>query len=317
VSFTQRNPARRRHGLLAVLLVGALSLASLPFARAAVAAHPASHAHVIAQINIGEKNFDEEYIIGDMYALLLAKAGFGTHLHVLGSNAPPFQKALLNGQLDLYPEYTGTGLTVILNRPGIANATRAYDVVKNQYKKKFNLVWLEQAPMNDTNAVAVSQATATKYHLKTLSNLASVASQLSFAALPECNGRADCLGGLQNVYGIHFKNVTYVASTSLTLQALRAGQVDAAEIFGTSPAIKAFNLRTLTDNKAKVFPADHIAPVIRGSLLAKYPQIRTILNKLAPYLTTKAVIKLNAGFDLQHQDAMVLARQFLKSKHLL
>jgi osmoprotectant transport system substrate-binding protein len=303
--------------VLALSLVGALSVASLPFSRAAVAAHPATQSRALPTINIGEKNFDEEYIIGDMYSLLLNKAGFPTHLHVLGSNAPPFQKALLSGQLDLYPEYTGTGLTVILSRPGIANAATAYSVVKSQYKKKWNLIWLNQTPMNDTNAVAVTKATAAKYHLKNLSNLAKAASNLTFAALPECNGRADCLGGLQNVYGIHFKSVQYVASTSLTLSALKAGQVDAAEIFGTSPAIKADNLQTLADNKAKVFPADHIAPVVRGSILAKHPQIATILDKVAPYLTTKAVIRLNAGFDLQHQDAMALARQFLQSKHLL
>lgn len=312
-----RTLLRRRNGVLAALLVGAVALASLPFARAALAAHPASHAHAIATINIGEKNFDEEYIIGDMYSLLLQKAGFDTKLHVLGSNAPPFQKALLNGQLDLYPEYTGTGLVVILNRPGIANANRAYQVVKAQYKKKWNLVWLNQAPMNDTNAVAVAGATASKYNLKNLSSLARVASQLSFAALPECKDRPDCLGGLAKKYGIHFKNVTYVASTSLTLQALKAGQVDAAEIFGTSPAIKAFGLKNLPDNLQAVFPADHIAPVVRGSILKKYPQIATILNKVAKYLTNQAVINLNQGFDLQHKDALVLARQFLTSKGLL
>jgi osmoprotectant transport system substrate-binding protein len=308
-------PSRR--GITASLLVAALALASLPFARASLAAHPAGHAHAIATINIGEKNFDEEYIIGDMYALLLQKAGFDTKIHVLGSNAPPFQTALLHGQLDLYPEYTGTGLVVILKLPGIANATKAYNTVKSQYKKKFNLIWLNQAPMNDTNAVAVTQSTASKYNLQNLSSLSRVASQLSFAALAECNGRLDCLAGLQKYYGINFKNVTYVQSTSLTLQALRAGQVDAAEIFGTSPAIKAFGLKSLPDNLAKVFPADHIAPVVRGSILAKYPQIATILNKVAPYLTNKAVINFNAGFDLQHQDAMTLARQFLRSKHLL
>jgi len=312
-----RTTLRRRHGVLAALLVGAISVASLPFVSSAVAAHPATHARVTATINIGEKNFDEEYIIGDMYALLLGKAGFATRIHVLGSNAPQFQKALLNGQLDLYPEYTGTGLTVILKRPGIANAARAYTVVKKQYKSKFNLVWLAQAPMNDTNAVAVTGATASKYGLKNLSSLARAASQLSFAALPECKGRPDCLGGLASKYGIHFKSVTSVASTSLTLQALRAGQVDAAEIFGTSPAIKAFGLKILPDNLQKVFPADHIAPVVRGSILTKYPKISTILNKVEPYLTTKAVIRLNAGFDLQHQDAMALASQFLKSKGLL
>jgi osmoprotectant transport system substrate-binding protein len=298
-------------------MVAALAVTFLPFARSSFAAQPAAHSPVKALINIGAKNFDEEYIIADMYQLLLQKHGFQVKQHVLGSNAPPFQKALLRGQIDLYPEYTGTGLTVILGKKSVANPTKAYDIVKNQYQRRYHLTWLEQAPMNDTNAVAVTKATASKYGLKNLSSLGKVASKLKFAALPECKGRPDCLGGLQSVYGINFSSVTYVSSTTLTLQALRAGQVDAAEVFGTSPAIKAYGLVTLPDNKAKVFPADHIAPVVRNSVLAKYPVIRTTLNRLAPYLTNKVIIRLNAQFDLNHVDAMKLARQFLKSKHLL
>jgi osmoprotectant transport system substrate-binding protein len=301
----------------AALIAAALAVTFLPFARPSLAARPAAHPHTKALINIGAKNFDEEYIIADMYQLLLQKKGFQVKQHVLGSDAPPFQKALLRGQIDLYPEYTGTGLTVILGKPSIANPIKAYDTVKNLYQKKYHLTWLEQAPMNDTNAVAVTQATASKYHLTNLSSLAKVASKLKFAALPECKGRPDCLGGLQKVYGINFSNVTYVTSTTLTLQALRAGQVDAAEVFGTDGRIKAYGLVSLPDDKAKVFPADHIAPVVRNSILKKYPVIRATLNSVAPYLTNKAVIRLNQQFDLNHVDAMTLARQFLKSKHLI
>lgn len=307
---------RRRHAVTA-LLVGALTAASLPFAGSSLAARATTHPHVRALINIGAKNFDEEYIIADMYQLLLQRAGFQVKQHVLGSNAPPFQKALLRGQIDLYPEYTGTGLTVILNRPSIANPIRAYNLVKNQYQKRFHLTWLAQTPMNDTNAIAVTRATAAKYGLHNLSALARVANKLTFAALPECKGRPDCLGGLQRSYGINFKNVTYVGSTTLTLQALRAGQVDAAEVFGTDGRINAYGLVTLPDNRKSVFPADHIAPVVRDSILAKYPKIRPVLNSVARYLTNTAIIRLNARFDLQHVDAMVLARQFLRSKHLL
>src|SRR5579872_2577786 len=98
---------------------------AFPLTQHALAAKSSTHSSVKALINVGEKNFDEEYIIGDMYSLLLQKAGFRTQVHVLGSEAGPFQTAMLHGQLDLYPEYTGTGLISVLGLPGIANQTQA------------------------------------------------------------------------------------------------------------------------------------------------------------------------------------------------
>jgi osmoprotectant transport system substrate-binding protein len=308
---------RAARGGVAILLLAALSVASFPLARVTSAARPATHSAATVTLNIGEKNFDEEFIVGDIYALLLQKAGFKYKLHVLGSEPGPFQTAMLRGQLDLYPEYTGTGLVGVLGVPGIANQALAFKTVKRLYEKRYHFTWLQRAPMNDTNAVAVTSATASKYHLKTLSDLARVASQLSFIALPACQGRSDCLAGMQSAYGINFKNVTYVASTSLTTQALVGGQADAAELFSTSPVIKKDGLVVLADNKAKVFPADNLAPLIRDPVLRKYPKIAGILNKVEKYLTTQAVIGLNAKFDLLNQDALSIARKFLKSKHLL
>lgn len=312
---TVMSHGKGKRAILGAVMVGAMALVAVPIR--ANAAQPASHARATGTINIGAKNFDEEYITADIYQLLLQKAGFTVKQHVLGSEPQPFQKALLNGSLDLYPEYTGTGLVGILGKTGIVNPHKAYQTVKRLYEKKFHLTWLQQTPMNDSNAVAVTKATANKYHLKTLSNLAKVSKNLSFAALPPCKGRPDCLGGMQKQYGINFKNVTYVDSTTLTLQALKSGQADAAEVFGTDGRISAYGLVSLVDNKGKVFPADHIAPVVRDSTLKKYPQIRGILNKVAPLLTTKVVIQLNLQYDLHHVDAMKLATGFLKSHHLI
>ena len=312
---TRFGPVARR-GLIAGVLLVSIGLASAPFAQSGLAARPAAHTAAKANINVGTKNFGEEYVISDMYNLLLEKHGFHVgKTHDLATT-PVLQTALLRGQIDMYPEYTGTGQEVVLKRKGTANEAKEYASVKSGYEKKFHLTWLKDAPMNDTNGVAVTAATASKYGLHTLSDLAKVAGQLGFAGLPDCKDRADCLGGLQSVYGIHFKSITYVGSQPIMYKGLNDGTYDVIEVFTTDGPIKALNLRVLKDTKG-IFPADHIAPVIRDSVLHKYPQIAMILNPLTKYLTTVAVKKMNVQIVLNSADPLVVARAFLKSKHLL
>lgn len=308
---------QRQRGVVASLVLGAVALTALPFASPGLAAKPAAKPAALGTINIGTKNFGEEYVISDMYTLLLQKAGFTVNTHDLATTAI-LQPALLRGSIDLYPEYTGTGYNVVLKHAKIStNAVQTYDAVKAEYERKFHLTWLAQSPMNDTNDVAVTQATASKYRVHNLSQLARVAGQLSFAGLPDCKARPDCLGGLQNAYGIHFKSITYLGSQPLMYKGLSSGQFDAVEVFTTDGPIQANHLVVLADNKHAVFPADHIAPVVRDSLLSRYPQVRTILNRLPRYLTTKAVKKLNVQVVLNSADPLVTARAFLRSKHLI
>jgi osmoprotectant transport system substrate-binding protein len=267
-------------------------------------------------IKIGQKNFAEEEIIAAMYQLLLQKAGFSVSLHTI-AETPALQSALQRGDIDLYPEYTGTGL-IYMNHAGIVtDAVKAYDIVKAAYPTKYKETWLAQAPMNDTNGVAVTRATASKYHLSTLSDLARVSRQLTFADDPACKGRPDCLAGMQQAYGIHFKSVTDISSTPLRYSGLASGKFNAVECFTTDAPIEANHLVVLKDNKGKVFPADHIAPLVRNATLSKYPQIRRTLNKLAQYLTTPVMINLNGKVILKSKDPSAVARAFLKSKGLL
>jgi osmoprotectant transport system substrate-binding protein len=149
-----------------------------------------------------------------------------------------------------------------------------------------------------------------------LSNLAKPSGSLKFAALTACTGRMDCLEGLKKVYGINFKSVQSLDSQALIYSALTGGQADVAEVFGTDAQIKADNLVVLADNKG-IAPADHIAPVVRNSTLAKYKDIPSILNPLARYLTSSAMIKMNAQVGIQHANPLNVARAFLKSKHLI
>jgi len=301
-----------KRSLAAGLMLGALAATSAPASLSSMAARPATR----ATINVGTKNFAEEYVIADMYRLLLQKAGFNVPPYHDLAETPVLQSALLRGSIDLYPEYTGTGLEVVLKRTkSVTNAVQAYNMVKKGYRH-LHLTWLAQTPMNDTNGVGVSQSTASKYHLTTLSDLAKSASKLSFAADPACKDRPDCLGGMQSLYGIHFKSVAYVTSTPVRYKGLKDGTYDVIEVFTTDGPIKALNVKVLQDNK-QIFPADHIAPVVRDSILRKYPKIRGVLNKLAPYLTTAAVIKLNVQVVLNSKDPLAVARGFLKQHHLM
>jgi osmoprotectant transport system substrate-binding protein len=301
-----------RRGLIGGVLLAALSLSAALPAHSGLAARPAAK----GSISIGTKNFGEEYVISDMYRLLLEKHGYTVgKTHDLAQTSA-LQKALLRGDIDLYPEYTGTGLGEVLGRThAITNPTNAFNQVRSGYRK-FHLTWLAQSKMNDTNSVAVTSATAKKYGLHTLSDLAGKANQLSFAGLPDCKDRPDCLGGLKGVYHANFKKITFLTAQPVMYKELKAGNFDAIEVFTTDAPIKAFGLVVLKDNK-HIFPADHIAPVIRDSVLKQHPDIAGILNPLARYITTDAMIKMNVQVVLNGKDPMAVATAFLKSKKLI
>lgn len=317
---TLNRRSTRRLGPLGIVLIAAAILIVIIVVIIYLATRPSSHSAGSSgggkgTINLGVKNFAEEYIIADMYQMLLQKHGFSVAQHKLGTTQL-LQPALLRGNIDLYPEYTGTGLTVVLGYKGTSNAAQAYNTLKTQYEKKYHLSWLDQSPMNDTNGVAVTAATASKYHLTTLSDLGKASSQLTFAGLTDCQGRPDCLAGLQNVYGAKFKNVTLLGTQTLIYGTLKSGQADAIEVFTTDAPIKANNLQVLTDNKG-IFPADHIAPVVRDSVLTKYPEIRGDLNVLAPRITDTVMRRLNYQVYIKQMDPAVVAKNFLTSNHLI
>lgn len=309
---THNTPLFTRRGIVAALVLGGIALTAAPYAGTGIAAKPA----VKAKINIGTKNFGEEYVISDMYKLLLEKNGFNVGATHDLATTPVLQQALRKGQIDMYPEYTGTGLEVVLKDKGTANESKAYKIVSTQYKKKWNLIWLKASAFNDTNDVGVMKSTASQYHLKTISDLAKASKNLNFAALPDCKDRPDCLGGLKSVYKANFKNIAYVDSQPVMYKGLKDGTYDAIEVFTTDGPIQALKVTVLKDNKG-IFPADHVAPVVRGTILKKYPKIKTILNKLASKLTLSKMISLNVQVVVQGKDHLTVARNFLKANHLL
>ncbi|MDP9018421.1 MAG: glycine/betaine ABC transporter substrate-binding protein [Candidatus Eremiobacteraeota bacterium] len=265
-------------------------------------------------VRVGSKNFTEAIVMAELYAQTLEAAGIAVERKFNLGSTQIAMAALQRGDIDLYPEYTGTGLIDVLHRPPMRDATQLYDTLKTEFVKRFNLVWLDPSPMNDSQGLATTQAIAQRYRIKTLSQLSSVAPQLRLGAVAEFLDRADALPGLQKFYGgFRFKDVkTY--EIGLKYKALLSGQADVVTAFTTDALIDAEHLIVLTDDK-HFWPEYHVAPVVRQDALAKFPKIRTALNTLAPSITDAAARSMNAAVDVHKQEPAEVAAAFLKQRH--
>ena len=289
---------------------------SKPSVAAATPASAPTTAGSGSVVTVGSKNFTEQLILGEMYAQLLEANGIKVQRKLNLGGTIVAHDALKNGDIDLYPEYTGTALLAILNLPTQHDPQKVYQEVAQQYKQKWNLVWLNQSPMNDTQALAVTKKFSQEKNLTTISQMVSMASQLVLAAPPDFPDRADGMVGLRKVYGdFNFKQVKIV-DPGIKYQALLNGQADVVVAFGTDGQINGYNLVVLQDDKG-LWPPYHVAPVVRQDALNKNPKI-TVLNKLAPLLTTEVMQQLNWRVDgPEKADPATVAHDFLKSKGLV
>jgi len=263
-------------------------------------------------VTVGSKNFTEELILGELYAQALEHAGIAVTRKLNLGTTDIAMAALARGEIDLYPEYTGTALLNVLRLPPDGNAQRVYATVKAAYAKKFDLVWLAPAPMNDTQALATTQAIAGHEAISKLSDLAPKAGELRLGAVPEFLKRADGLPGLQKRYGgFTFKQVKII-DNGLKYQALEHGDVDVILAFTTEGDLKANNLVVLEDDK-HLFPPDQVAPVVRKTVLGAKASVAPALDKLAPLLTDDVMQNLNLQVDgPQKREPADVARDFLK-----
>jgi osmoprotectant transport system substrate-binding protein len=267
-------------------------------------------------VRVGSKDFTEEFIVGNMYALLLEANGIPVERKLNLGGTPVLQQALVSDQIDLYPEYTGTGLLTVLKLPTNTDATQVYNTVRDEYKKQFNLAWLTPAPMNNTQALAMKKDVAAKFGIKTFSDMAAKASELTMIGPPEFEQREDGLPGIQKKYG-DFKLKKYVSvDPGLRYEGLVNGQADVVVAFGTDGQIAAYDLLVLQDDKG-LFPPYQIAPVVRQQALDANPKIAEVLNKLAPLLTDATMQRLNYEVDGKKREPVDVAKEFLQQNGLL
>jgi glycine betaine/choline ABC-type transport system substrate-binding protein/ABC-type proline/glycine betaine transport system permease subunit len=268
------------------------------------------------KIIIGSKNFNEQLILGNMLAQLIEA---NTDIKVerklnLGGTNIAFN-ALKSGEIDIYVEYTGTGLVNIMNQPSVNDADKAYDLVSQYFNNNFNITWLKPLGFNNTYTLAVRKDTSDKYNLETFSDLAKVANQLTLGCTIEFSNREDGYTGLKDKYNMNFKNISPVDG-GLRYTSLNNDKTDVIDAFSTDGLLKAFNLKVLKDDQ-NFFPPYYAAPVINNNTLKKHPELRDLVNKLAGKLTDETMRELNYRVDKLDEIPEKVAEDFLRKNELI
>nr|WP_312427376.1 glycine betaine ABC transporter substrate-binding protein [Lacrimispora sp.] len=262
-------------------------------------------------IKIGSKNFTENLILGEIYALALEDKGFKVE-RVFDIASSVVHTSLVNGDIDLYPEYTGTGLLAVLKLPLETDPQKVYDIVKEEYAKKFNVVWLNYAQANDGQGLVITTEASEKYGIKTISDLQKNAAKLRFASQGEFDVREDGIPALEATYGKFDWASSKVYDNALKYEVLAAGEADVAPASTTEGNLIDPKFTLLEDDKA-VWPPYNIAPVVRKEVLDANPDIAEILNAVNTKIDIKTITELNAEVDVNKREYEEVGKKFYDS----
>ncbi len=266
-------------------------------------------------IKVGSKNFTEQFIVAELYAGALEAAGLKVERKVNLGATLVAHEALKSGAIDLYPEYTGTGLLAVMKAEKDTDPKRVLDKVKGFYEKEFNLTWLSPSNVNNGYAIVVRPETAAQYKLRTLSDLAKVSKGLKLGAGSEFFDRYDGLPGLKEVYGMEFGESRQFAALRLRYEALSQKQVDIANGFSTDWQIAAEKFVALDDDKS-LFPPYQLAPVVRMEV-AKNQTVVDALAKVDALIDNATMSELNRQVEVEKKEPRRVAADFLKAKGLM
>jgi osmoprotectant transport system substrate-binding protein len=270
------------------------------------------------RLTIGSKNFTEQQVLGQIYAQGLQAAGYtvDTKLNLGDENIA--HDALKRGQIDAYPEYTGTALLSFFGKKSSElpkDPEQAYDQAKQAFAAE-GLVALPPTPFTSSNEVAVTSETADRLGLSTISDLSGQAKKLTLAGSPECRHRQDCLLGLEQVYGLHFKRFIEVEIPHRH-DVLTSGRADVSIVFTTDPQIKRNNEVLLEDDKGMLPPYNSTLVVRKQAADAAGADLQSTVEQINTGLTDETMQELNARVDLDHQDPAAVAKGYLRHAGLV
>jgi osmoprotectant transport system permease protein len=300
------------------------SLALVEFAVAA-SAHGQSTATETAThgqqrpVVIASKPFGESYLLCEMFAQLLESRGMSVERRPgLGATEIAFG-ALRTGAIDAYPEYTGTGLVAVLHDSlpdsVMADSRAVFAHVARRFADEYGVRWLPPLGFQNTYAIAVTRATASKYHLRTLSDLARESPHLTAGFTADFIGRSDGLVGLSRVYGLHPRAVRPLAP-AVKYQALASGAVDVIDGYSTDGLLARYDLVTLIDDR-HFFPPYEAAALVNGKLESQTPNAVAALTLLSGRLDEKTMRQLNRRVEVDGEDVRVVAADELKALGLI
>jgi osmoprotectant transport system substrate-binding protein len=282
-------------------------------ASASGSSNPLSGGAASGSIVVGSANFPESEVLAEVYALALQAKGIKATTKLNIGSREVYYPQVEKGAITIFPEYNGTLLSVEVDKKSTAKTTAQVDA-ELAAKLPSSLVVLNPATAQDSDSVTVTAATAARYHLKSIADLAPYAKGITFGGPPEFRTRTDGLSGLKASYGLTFKGFDPLdTSGPITLSALAGGRVQAADVFTTTPQIIADKLVTLADPKFN-FAAQNVIPLIYKPALT--PTIESTLNAVSAKLTTQALLAMDTAAIVGKQNYTTVAQHFLQSNGL-
>jgi len=265
---------------------------------------------------VGSKNFEESRLLGEIFAQLLeSRTGLAVERRFGLAGTQVCFEALKSGAIDLYPEYTGTGLVSILGEPAKLGRTPALDRVRREFLARWNLWWLAPLGFENSFEIAVPKELAEREHLKTISDLAKISGRLRGGFGHEFVGRDDGLPGLARTYGLHFASVEHLQQ-AIQYQAAGERRIDAMDAYTTDARLLRYGLVILKDDKG-FFPPYEAAALVRGATLARHPEVGATLGLLAGAFDEDAMRALNFRLQERGESEAVVARDALRSLGLV
>ncbi len=265
-----------------------------------------------ARIVVGSKNFTEQIIVGEILAQHLErrlKLRVDRKFNMGGTLLT--QQALVNGAIDLYPEYTGTALNAVLKiSTGAHTPADVFERVRAEYEKRWRLTWLPPLGFDNTFAIAIRGELARTAHLATLSEAARQKKDWRFGAGYEFVQRPDGLTGLLKTYGLRINDSPKSMDLGLLYRALQNNQVDMVAANSTDGLLSVLDVAVLRDDK-RYFPPYQCAVVVRDAALSANPQLRAALEELSGAISDSVIRKLNYMVDGEHRPVPQVVTEYL------
>ncbi|MGC9491040.1 MAG: glycine betaine ABC transporter substrate-binding protein [Thermovirgaceae bacterium] len=270
-------------------------------------------------IHVGAKNFTEQYVLGHLIVKILENAGYDVD-STMGTGSTVTRKALETGQIDLYPEYTGTAWSLYLKHDSvIKDSEELYQKVKEEDLEKNGIVWLKPSEVNNTYAMAITED-ATETMGTSLSELAAYVNEnpeeVVFGINQEFYERSDGFFPMAEHYGMEIdRDQVRAMDTGLTFEAMERGQVDVTMVFATDAKIKKYNLFLLEDDK-QFFPPYSLSVCIRKDVLDKNPDLAEVLAPMTE-LTDDVMQELNYRVDVEGLPEEMVVEEYLKEQGII
>lgn len=266
-----------------------------------------------SQFTVGSKNFTEQLVLGEILAQTLEAAGVPVDRRFYLAGTYICHQAILAGRIDLYVEYTGTALAAILKEAPSSNPERSFQMVKQEYLRKFGLEVLPPLGFDNAFAIVMRGPDARRSGIQTLSELAAVAPRLRLGVGYEFLERRDGYQGLVRTYGLNFAEPPRVMDLGLLYRALENRQVDVVAGSNTDGFIEALGLTVLEDDR-KYFPSYDAIPIVRPDALRNFPQAHAALRRLSGSISLEQMRRLNYAVDGEKHDVNQVVSEFLTRK---